>query len=564
MFRALMAILSPHKNRTFTLTEKSATPDSPRMQNIKLAGYHLKLPAFLFSPAFALLVLYLCWLAVSCPSLLTYPVPHSDEAWFGSTGVSMLQSGQNEVLIFGDTSGLYRSQTVWHLFAVLMGGWFRLWGVGFLQARLLSLTGAALCGLLVYWFASLHFSRIGAWLATALYLFSLRILYTSHMLRPDAWVQMLGFSTWLGYFLWHKHPRIWKAILLGFLCTAIIDLSPIVVYFSATAGLWAFGESCWRKKWGQAVALVGGAMLGLGYYYIAQILPNANASSEIGSVFSAFSDANAFSFLTKGFWRYLKEDLFGIVFLTGLWKHSRVAPIETLFWLAGLCTAIFRRKHLDWFLLSAGGILWLGFLLPYKGLHHLTEFVPWFSLLSVGFATCLADTLAQHWKKPQWRNILPIGLLSPLLFASIVGMALLGQRSAPIRYERAAAEIRALLPDHPTILAEGSWYWWFHETPFTTDEYIRLVQDGFPELSARQALERVLRDRQINTLLVDEHFSFHLIPANQNLQDEIETYVANHCTLAGQVTFPGYGVEHGGPFDKTTRVYHCSPLPQTP
>jgi hypothetical protein len=476
----------------------------------------------------------------------------------------MLQIGQNEVLIFGDTRGLYRSQTVWHLFALIMGGWFRLWGVGFLQARLLSLTGVALCGLLVYWFASLHFSRVGAWLVTALYLFSLRILYTSHMLRPDAWVQMLGFSTWLGYFLWRKQPRIWKGILLGFLCTAIIDFSPIVVYFSATAGLWAFAESCWRKKWGQTTALVGGAMLGLGYYYTAQILPNANASSEIGSVFSAFSDTNALSFLTKGFWRYFKEDLFSLVFVTGLWNHSRIAPLETLFWLAGLFAAFYRRKQIDYFLLSAGLVLWLGFLLPYKGLHHLTEFAVWFSLLSVGFATELAQVIAQLWEKPQWQRILPLVILAPLLLGSALGMALLGQRSMLIRYDSAAKGIQELLPEKPSILAEGTWYWWFPQMPFTTDEYLRLVQDGFPELTTRQVLEQVLRDRQINTLLLDEHFSYHLIPANEDLQAELEAYTASQCALAGQVTFPGYGVEHGGPFDKTTRVYHCPILPPNP
>src|SRR5262245_30206315 len=91
------------------------------------------------------------WAALNIPSLLSYPTPHPDEAWYSSNGYNLVRYGRPGVPIFGDHYGLDRDNTFdGRLYLAAVGVFHLVFGVGFVQARAFALLGGALAGWTVW------------------------------------------------------------------------------------------------------------------------------------------------------------------------------------------------------------------------------------------------------------------------------------------------------------------------------------------------------------------------------------------------------------------------------
>jgi hypothetical protein len=136
----------------------------------------------------------------------------------------------------------------------------------------------------------------------------------------------------------------------------------------------------------------------------------------------------------------------------------------------------------------------------------------------------------------------------------------LGMNSQLINYGRYAIQLRMLVPDGASILGEGSWWWEFRDHPFTSDYYLVLIDLVNPGLSEREILEMVVKERQINVILLDEKINFFYLETNafyDAIRTETKAYIESNCHLAGTISDYSYGIEQGGPAVKSTQVYIC-------
>jgi hypothetical protein len=332
----------------------------------------------------ALFILYLLWLPLNLWALSSYPAPDSDEAWFASPALALRQTNQLTIPIFGDTTGMLQSQTLWRGYSAGLAVWTQVVGFGLVQTRMFSLLPVALTGLLLFWFGRRTIHAQAGIFAAAFYLLSLRIFPASHFARPDTWVQFLGVASWVAFWKLVTTPKlaaIW-VFAFGCLVTASADLYPLVLYFTAASGA-AFGLFClYNKKWAWLGWFILGCSVGTAYYLALRFLPNPLKTwQEMHSV-QSFYESNV---PKPNDWQaisdYFTAFLIPFVLKQGILGHSRLAPIEFLLGSVGLSVLCVQHSNRNNFLLWSGLCLWVGFLLPYKGLHHLVEFTPWVSLL---------------------------------------------------------------------------------------------------------------------------------------------------------------------------------------
>jgi 4-amino-4-deoxy-L-arabinose transferase-like glycosyltransferase len=495
----------------------------------------------------------LIWLVLGLWGLTLYPAARSDEAWFAAPAVSILQTGHISLPIFGQTPGMFESYTVWRGYASLLAGWFKLVGVGIAQARLLTLLATALNAGLLYWLAKQIIRPTAGVFAALFYLFSVRLLYSSHFTRPDIWVQTFGIVSWCLYW-WLKtrqsagqSPRWYWIFGFGCLITAPLDFYPLIAYFtaaSASAYLW----HCWRQRnWHAALWLLLGSTVGVLYYLAMRFLPDPLTTFHQMQSVQAFYNANQPTNHVS-LQSYLVDFLFQNILVEGILGNSRLGGIEFAIGTFGLGVAIWQARWQSgsrW-LLWCGTLLWVGFLLPYKGILHLVEFVPWLALLCSLAVLQLNDWLAARWQPiPRWPLFWAMLASSPLMLGGLAGTLLLTYANRTIDYPAAAQRIRQTLPtSNPSILAEGLWWWYLREdVRFTSDEYLRIAQAARPNLPAATIVADVLAERQVEIVILDEYFSDLEFANNEAIQTALRAYTAAHCIRLDSVQTIGYGAE---------------------
>ena len=154
-----------------------------------------------------------------------------------------------------------------------------------------------------------------------------------------------------------------------------------------------------------------------------------------------------------------------------------------------------------------------------------------------------------------------LAIASPLLSAYIFGNVSLGWRSQIMysEYQRQEQELQALVPPGSSVLGEGTWWWAFRGSTYTTDHYLSLIPD--PHIGAEDVVDKALAERKIDVVLIDEQINFYFYTTGDWPSTPVEMalrkYASNRCRLLGTVEGYGYGVELGGPAIRRTNVYLC-------
>lgn len=261
----------------------------------------------------------------------------------------------------------------------------------------------------------------------------------------------------------------------------------------------------------------------------------------------------------------LFSNLIEITYVTIVWGivgHSQIGWLELIYILLGFIALWLRRTHADRFVLISWIIMWAGYYNPYKGLRHLVELVPHFTLAMAVGITFFGNWIAKHLnRKREWAPII-IGSSSMLLIMGyVVGHLVIGWRSSALDYNRYARQIASLVPRNSSILGEMSWWWVLRERSFTADYYLSLIRTARPDLSASNIVEMVMAERQVDVVLLDEYFHVREYDNNMDLQLALVDYTKMHCKSVGLVEDYGYGVETGGVRIKRTEVFACGSKP---
>ncbi len=208
----------------------------------------------------------LLWLLLNGVSLLRYPTVVSDESLDGLVAYRLTDTGHLPSVSQYDPLGVYP----FRLYLIGLAQWFELVGVGLVQARAFSLLAGLVAGWLLFFLGrKLYDERIGA-LATTIFWFTPRVFWTSHFVRPEMWVAAANIGGLLAGWWLIQRPSRPRALLVGFLSVAILDIYLSAISTTLTVGLLTLLWSARRRKWGVMLAFGGGALLGLAYYILVQ------------------------------------------------------------------------------------------------------------------------------------------------------------------------------------------------------------------------------------------------------------------------------------------------------
>ena len=503
-----------------------------------------------------LLTITVLWFTINLPSLITYPAPYSDESQIGGMSAQYLQSGGFHTTIYGEKSiEVYKN---WRLYTVGLAGVFRIWGIGLAQARIFSWVGVLVGGWLLF---SLGYKLYGAQvglLSATLYLFSLRTLWVSHVVRPDAWVNAASIAIFLLFWLTKESRNRWLAFILGIFLAVAVDIYIVAIYSSIAIALAMLIEFRQRFDWVILRYFIIGGLIGIIYWLAFQLFPNpvdmiAGWQGHLSAIgVGGNSLASMISNMPSSIIALIKVGVIG---------HSRLGMIEAIYILGGLIILAIRRRETDKFLLIGWVVLGIGQVVPYKGLWHLVDLLPLFSITVATGAESIGGWLAARFQQTIFFSRHYAFLIAGVLIAGFIfGGVSINNRNRLLNYEQYVGELRQLVPPNSSILGEGTWWWGFQHFQFTAEEYLR-SNNMRGEIPDSDIIRAVITERRVNVILIDEYLSFHPTPFEPDLYDALVTYTTLNCRLEGVVELYGYGVEYGGPAIKRTQVFIC-PTPQ--
>lgn len=504
----------------------------------------------------------LAFIAINVYSLLSYPIPQVDEAWIASPALEFIQSGKFGLPIFGDIHG--SSYNYVHLGRVYVGALsfvFRIAGIGLLQARLFSLAGLLIGSLFVFKIGREIFGERVGILASFIYLFNWHTFYAGHIVRPEIWVNVGGVATLWAFMRVANSRKPLHAFLLGFIATVITDVYVTAVYYTLTVTFGVFYEFRRRDSWTLIGSYSVGAAIGFGYWLIVHLLPDpSTAIIQWQSLSEGYFQTRIDLSLLIAPLRSIP-----VYIMSGLLSYSRLSFLEAFYLMSSIIGLLILKREGSVRLLCAGVIFGLTYtyIVSAKALYHLVLFAPILSIVIAAGVKCVAEWIAEHISTTCRLNLqrtVLITIFLPLATVYVVGDLVLAIRSNVLNYDQYSSQLQDLIPENKSILGEGTWWWTFHNQPFTADHYLLWYSLGHPIVSASDTIANVIRERNVQVILLDERISsFYLESGTGDISfyEALSTYSEKYCQLNGIVELPFYGVEQGGPAVKRTQVFLC-------
>lgn len=507
-------------------------------------------------PYVGLAVISIIWLPINLYSLMSYPAPSSDEGWFGAGAAAFLATGRFEVPIFGNASLFFRGD-LWRLYAVGLALAFRLGGVALLPGRLFSVAGALIGAWALFAFGCRLYGAGVGLLSAALYLFSTRVLASSHIVRPDIWVNVAGILCLLGF--WQvklsRQPR--QAFLLGLVAALAVEVYVVGVYASIATTLAVLFEFRRRADWKMLGAYALGSAIWASVWLIGRYADGAGSTlAQWQTLYQTMSPrSNLLSPLAlfSRMWAYVQAGLIG---------YSRLGVVESVYLVIGLFSLLTRRQTADKFVLFAALVLWLGLFYPPKSENHLIDLMPLFSLMIAAGAGRAAEFVAAQLPRLKPSLMFLSALLAgPLIAGYLFGNMWLGWQSRVIRDAQRAYndQLRGLVPPDSRVLGDAVWWWALSDQVFTNHHYLNWYQSSYPQMSKEEVLAAVIKERRINVVLLDDLSGYpqSLYGSVVMMKTTVENYTRTHCRLAGFAAGQVIGVEVGGPALRRTDVFIC-------
>ena len=398
----------------------------------------------------AAIAIYLALAAI----VATNKLPWCDEGWYGAPAANLVLTGSLGTPGFFDAKlpGV-RDYTYWEMpgFILLLAGWFKLAGVGLLQARLLTLLLGV--GFLLIWAGVL--ARLGAslWVrAIALavigvdYFFVLDATYA----RSDMLSLVCLGAALLAYLQW-RQSRLDLAVLIACAFTAATGLThpnagllTVIALGVLAARDWRRFQ--WRHGWLAAAPFVIGAALWMTYISRAPDLFKAQFSQNASNRFSAILHP-----VTS-----ILEELGRYQLAFGLGDHSAATPayvavkaIIPVVWVIAIIGCLIRptlrRQPATQTLLAilACFVFYYTFLEGTRTTYYLVWLVPVYaSIVALWFTTV--------WTERGWRRFASAALV--LLLCAVQGAASLAkarQHRGMDSFEEVVSYMRTATPGQP-------------------------------------------------------------------------------------------------------------------
>jgi len=394
-------------------------------------------------------------------SLLDYPVPSCDEAFYGRTASKFYDAaivGQRwppaDALVY-----MFHGRGYW----LLLGIAFSLLGTTLFAARMVSFVGLMVLVLATFLVGKMYVNRnVGLWSAGLVGAAWLS-LYSGHLARPDMLAAAVGAISvvWVKYV--SENPRWWRFLFLGMLLLLQLEIHPLPVHLVLPILLMVTGYVFRNKLWNPLGAtvlgmLMAGVIVLLGRYGT-ETMVFLRGLSEENDLLVEFMRGD--SSTVGGSWLDWDGN-----FLRFWWgSYAWLAPVasipQALFFLVGLLYA-YARKHAGLrelaFLVVISSVsfalinsthLWLGYSLLW---------LPYYTVMGVAAVTGLS-------RRPRWswpnRNIgtVVLALCGLLYLVGDVRLVTGNRTKTEEAYYAEASQLLAGIPAGARVLAKQ--YWWY-------------------------------------------------------------------------------------------------------
>ncbi|HHT9114540.1 MAG TPA: ArnT family glycosyltransferase [Candidatus Wunengus sp. YC65] len=507
-------------------------------------------------PLFWMGLISLLWLILNLPFFTIYPAPNGDETQISSISAEYATYGNFGMPTWGDIYGSSKSFLSWHLYNFGLAIFFKIFGVGFIQARVFSLIGVLVGGWLLFFLGQkLYEPQVGI-LAAISYIFSLRVFGMGHIARPEMWVNAGSIAALFMCWQLTKSRHPFHAFLAGVLTTLIVDIYMTAVYMCIAISILTFIEFRKKSDWKILAGFMLGTLSGTLYWFLVRLFPNPVTAGQWFSLINAISHNQNITWIDRIL--FIPEIVRG-----GFLGSSRIGLLESVYMFIGIASLVVRRKKQDIFLFICWAMLTTGFVLFYSGNHHIVDLMPLFSLAIAAALSSFANKFVFTFPNLRLNNSVVAGLITMPLIAGYIGSSIyVGWQNRIINYQQYANELRRLVPTKSSVFGEGTWWWELRDGLYTADEYLLFPGVVPTDSTADSILQSILFERKVEVILLDERLGYvYLENLRPDLYNSLTNYAKIKCGLAGTVEGYAYGVEQGGPAIKRTKVYLC-PTPQ--
>ncbi len=484
----------------------------------------------------------LIWLAVSLPSVMTYPTPTSDDAWFGSMAWSFVQTGSMHSTFISSTGHQDGIAHVAQGYILGLSALFSFLGPSLHAARLFGVAGQLLGAILLYLVARKITNKAVAVSTFAFYLFSIRALQISHLVRPESWVSAFTILQILILLSILETPTFRKGLLLGLTAWVTITFYIMAAHTAIFVGLVVLYTVRKNRDRQLLVGYSIGALVGMVGWICIQLVTNNDPSLENWLILFGSGQEQKASGLSLYFSRTQ------LMIVKGFIQHSSVGIVEVALAVIGCGYAIFAKYEYKVILLGWAFALWQSLFFPYRNLLHSVDFLSVFSIfMSLGLFA-MAIGVCKIW--PQRQELIFTALVLPVVAVFIYGSIKLGYANRVVDFPQYSADLIAAVPANTKIMGEGTWWWVFNEGNYVYDFQLS-------ELNINDdIMAETLDDWGIDIVLLDEDLA-SWVPPSHSMHVFLKDHVLANCTRIDSVSGPFYGIETGQVAEKVTDIYDC-------
>jgi 4-amino-4-deoxy-L-arabinose transferase-like glycosyltransferase len=473
-------------------------------------------------------------------SLTTTPVVFIDEGWLGNASWNLLRTGINFEPMHSGTLDQFGSEWIYRpLIAQLPWSLsYALFGVGFMQSRIVSWFFGGLLLLTTFEVGRRWFGRMTGAVAALILSLSLPFLDASHMSRQDVVVAFVVTGVVILLTIALKEDKWWAHFFAGLILTLSADIHLNGLMFApgvAVVYLWVYGRSFFRRR-GTWLIAAGGA-LGLFYYVAVHILPNPDVYFKLYAFDAAVARIQNLPIQEFNL-RTVASAIRGEISRYHFYDNNLDFGLIG----ASIAYLISRRSWSDRFLLIFVGMAFLSFTMfvYHKDELYSILFYPFFMLAAAEAIV----TLARKASATPKLNVFIVVLFIMLIANDVEHFARRYSENAGYDYNAITEQINSVVPEGARVMGMPQWWLGLTDTDYRSNLNI-IFYNYHNNYTLTQALEAIRPDILImdpwqrDWLVDDDHITvgYPGLP-----RQEFEDFLAQRGEKVLEFTDPWHGL----------------------
>jgi 4-amino-4-deoxy-L-arabinose transferase-like glycosyltransferase len=464
-------------------------------------------------------------------TLLRYPVPFVDEAYFANHAWGLIHTGRPFGPLNAGISEVfegYWTYFTWGASAIFAAPILAL-GLSVFSARLAALAFGLILLAAVYHIGARLYDRRTGLVAMALVGLSHAFLVSSHLARPDIIVAAIGFGVIALTLIDRTTGFPWRGLLAGLTLALGFEIHPNAAIFGPVVValfIVEHGWSWWRvpRLWG----FVGGCAAGLALFVGIHILPYPRTFFALTNIY--FGPTKNPPLLNPNL--LLESFVNALHHLIGFGGYLLPVFVGALVWLA------WRHTRADVSVLVIVGLVFAGYvaITPYKPPYYGIYLTPAADLAT---AVALAH-LSRHWHEAR-RLLVTTALAWGLVGTTALSIVPLVRAQPMDAYDAAIVQLREVVPDGSVIMGNPRYWFGLADHPYFAWAQLAYYRAYAPDSAVEELIrwhrpDYFILDSTMYDTIVDD--PSHLPPWEQRVtlpKEPFERFLAERGRLVATI-----------------------------